>query len=154
MKFSAREDIEAPIDYVFRHATDFADFERQAMRRGAQVIRGDNGPVAIGTRWDIAFKFRERDRTLQAELTSLTAPDGYTIVGDSENIHVDTGLELVALSPKRTRLMLSVDIKAKNLTARLLLQSMKLAKSKLVKRFKARVLDYTEDLEERYRKGL
>lgn len=153
MKFSAREDIEAPIDYVFRGVTDFTDFERQAMRRGAQVIRLDQGPVSVGAKWNIAFKFRGRERRLDAELTTFSEPEGYTAKGESENILVDTEVELVALSPKRTRLLLNVDLRAKNLTARLLLQSMKLAKAKLVKRFKARVLDYTEDLEERYRKG-
>ena len=49
--------------------------------------------------------------------------------------------------------MVSFELKAKTLTARLLLQSLKLAKTKMTKRFKARVLDYAETVEDDYRRG-
>jgi len=37
MKFAAREDIEAPIEYVFSQISDFPALERSALRRGADV---------------------------------------------------------------------------------------------------------------------
>ena len=60
--------------------------------------------------------------------------------------------DLIALSQSRTRVMVTITVKAKTLTSRLLVQSLKLAKTKLTKRFKARVLDYAEDIEDRYRR--
>ena len=39
MKSSKREDIEAPIDYVYARVTDFQGFERQALRRAADLQR-------------------------------------------------------------------------------------------------------------------
>ena len=41
----------------------------------------------------------------------------------------------------------------KSLSARLLLQSLKLAKSNLTRRFKLRVTEFAEDVEDRYRKS-
>jgi len=52
MKFSTREDVEAPVDYVFGQISDFGAFERQALRRGADVRRLDSGPFVTGSAWD------------------------------------------------------------------------------------------------------
>jgi len=153
MKFSTREDIEAPIDHVFAQVSDFDGFARRALRHGAQVTRVDSDPVAIGATWDMAFKFRGRERKMQAILTQLDPPHQYLLVTASDGLTVDTVVELVALSRGRTRVSVSMDIHAKTLTSRLLLQSIKLAKGRLVKRFKARVLEYAEDIEDAYRKS-
>lgn len=153
MKFSTREDIEVPIADTFAQVSDFAAFERRALRNGAQVTRVDTGPVKAGSQWDIAFKFRGRDRTLVANLAMLDAPHSYQVLGTSDGMAFMTEVELVALSPTRTRIMVGLDIRAKTMTSRLVLQSMKLAKSKLTKRFRARILELSEDIEESYRKA-
>ncbi len=153
MKFSTREDIEAPIDYVFGRVSDFAAFERRALRQGADVSRRENGPVATGSVWDVAFKFRGRDRKVAATLTQIDPPQAIEIESHSDGLTAITQVELIALSPARTRVMVGFDLRARTLTARLLVQSLKLAKTKLTKRFKARVLDYAEDIEDQYRRG-
>ena len=48
MKFSSREDLDAPIDYVWQQVTDFVAFERQAMRRGADLCWEALGRVDPG----------------------------------------------------------------------------------------------------------
>lgn len=154
MKFSTRQDIEAPIDYVFARASDFAGFERQAMRRGADVKRlGSDGAVAEGTQWDIAFKFRGKDRQMRAEIETLDNPNLIVIDTQSSGVDGVTRLEMVALSPKRTRIAVSIDISPKTLSARLLVQSLKLAKASLTSRFSGRVESFAKTVEEDYRKG-
>ena len=37
MELVTREDIEAPIDFVFKQVTEFPTFERSIMRRGGDV---------------------------------------------------------------------------------------------------------------------
>lgn len=151
MKLSTREDLEAPIDFVFACVTDFAAFERRALRNGAQVTRQGSGDVQVGTVWDVDFTFRGRDRSVQATLVRLDPPNALKVDSMSDGIFAVTEVELVALSPARTRVIVGFEMRARTLTARLLLQSLKLAKTKLTKRFKARVVDYAEDVEDHYR---
>lgn len=153
MKFSTREDVEAPIDYVFGQISDFGAFERQALRRGADVRRLDSGPVVKGSTWDVAFKFRGKDRRMRATLTELDRPNGLQVDTVSPNINGVSQIELVPLSPHRTRIAVSIDMNANTLSARLLLQSLKLAKSNLTNRFKKRVSGFAQDIEDRYRTG-
>jgi hypothetical protein len=152
MKFSARQDIEAPIDYVFGQVSDFTSFERRAMRQGADVARRVDGPVTQGCTWDIKFQFRGRDRKVVATLTQLDPPYMMQIDSASDGLHAETEVSLVALSQTRTRVIVGFEMRAKTLTARLLLQSLKLAKAKMAKRFDARVQDYGEDIEDRFRR--
>ena len=59
MKFSTRQDIEAPIEFEFSRVTDFESFERQGMRRGVEVSREDpTGSPGMGSKWAIRAKFR------------------------------------------------------------------------------------------------
>ena len=154
MKFSTREDIEAPAEFVFDRVTDFDAYERRALRQGADVSRRTDGPNGVGSIWDVVFTFRGRERRVAAEITTLDRPTAMVIHSASDGLDVQTEVDLIALSQTRTRVMVSIELKAKTLTARLLLQSMKLAKTKLTKRFKARVLDYAEDIEDRYRRDV
>jgi hypothetical protein len=59
----------------------------------------------------------------------------------------------VALSRARTRLNVDLSVTPRNLAGRLLVQSMKLAKGKLGKRFRLRVAEYAMDVEERHKRS-
>lgn len=153
MKFSTREDIEAPIDYVFARVTDFNGFERQALRRGADVQRVDPASVIQqGAAWDIAFKFRGKDRKMKATISNLDQPTQLTMQIAANGIDGETLVELVALSRNRTRLSVGIDLSPKSLSARLLLQSVKLAKNNLTRKFKLRVSELAVDIEDSYGK--
>ena len=152
MKFSTREDIDAPADFVFEAVSDFAAFERQALRRGADVRRVDQGQVVVGSAWDIAFQYRGKDRRMRATVATLDAPQVLGVETAAAGIDGITKVEVVALSPKKTRVAVSIDLSAKTLSARLLLQSFKLAKSALTKRFKTRIAEQTQAIEERHRR--
>lgn len=154
MKFSTKEDIEAPIDVVFREVTDFAVFERAALRRGAQVQRIDEKtfPDTIIT-WDISFPFRGRQRNMRAELTEYDPPHSVLVKSTSGGLGGEVVVELVALSRGRTRIVVSLDIKPKNLTTRIMVQSMRIAKNKLKARYRMRVARFASDIEDRYKHG-
>jgi uncharacterized protein YndB with AHSA1/START domain len=151
MKFSTREDIEAPIEHVFARVTDFQNFERQALRRGADVQRLDSSAVPTdGSAWQVAFKFRGKERKMKATIAKIDAPILLIFETASSGIQGMSKIELVALSLNRTRLSIEIDLTPQGLSARLLLQSLKLAKANLTRKFKSRVADFAEDIEEGY----
>ena len=56
MKLTTRQDIEAPLDFVYARLTDFDHFERMAMRRGAEIERTDRLKTpGIGMAWRLKF---------------------------------------------------------------------------------------------------
>ena len=69
------------------------------------------------------------------------------ISNESYGLSGDVVVDVVALAPKRARLMLSVELEPKNLSAWLLLQSMRFAKNSLDRKFKARIRDLATKIE-------
>ncbi len=154
MELSTREDIDAPIDWVWARVTDDVAFERIALRRGAEVQRQDKGSGFIeGASWVMSFRYRGRDRQLEAKVDRVDGPSTWSVTTLSGGIDGVTKLELVAMSKTRTRIILETRLSARTLSARLLLQSLKLAKSGVLKRFRDRVAAFADDLEKRYRDG-
>lgn len=150
MQFTGREDIEAPIDAVFAEITDFTRFERGAMRRGADVERTDSlTGLGIGMSWQARFKLRGRMRDVTLRLSEYDPPNGIVIKAEAATIEAVMRVDLVALSRARTRLNVDLSVTPRNLAGRLMVQSMKLAKGNLTKRFRLRVADYAMDVEDR-----
>ena len=150
MQFSSKEDIEAPIEAVFQAISDFEQFERSAIRRGIEVQRVDDAaPVAPGLAWNTAFDMRGKRRDLHLTLTGYQPPEAMEFTSESAGLGGVMTVELVALSPRRTRLGIVLTLTPKTLPARLFLQSLKLAKGNLTKRFKKKVGEFAKAVEER-----
>ncbi len=152
MKFSTKEDIEAPIVDAFALFSDFDQFERSALRRGADVRRTDSlKSFGIGMQWASAFKFRGKPRKIDAELVSYDPCDGYEIEMHSSDVVAHATLELMSLSKSRTRATLAIEIKPKSLSGRLMIQTMRLGKSRLEKRFRVKAVDFVRLIERKYK---
>lgn len=143
MKFSAREDIDAPIETVFEAVSDFDAFERRMLRRGVDITRDETVPIdRVGARWKAHFTWRGRSYDVDAELVSLEPGVSYAIESLSNGIETMATVDLVALSKTRTRLFVSLDLIPKTFSARLLVQSLRLAKGNLSRKFKTRVSEF------------
>lgn len=152
MKFAAQEDIQATIDQVFAAISDFDGFERAALRRGADVVRTDDlATPGKGMCWKAEFPFRNRQRKADVELTGFEPPNGLQLFALTGGLEVTVLADLVALSRSRTRLNISLDMRPRTIPARLMIQSMKLARSNIAKRFKKRVADFSQDIEDRHK---
>ncbi len=155
MKFSTRQDIDAPVDFVFTSATDFPGFEKQALRRGIEVARADNLiQIGPGMCWNASFPFRGKPRRIEAELVKFDQLLGYTVQSVSGGIEADLTVDFMALSRVRTRVLVGLDMRPKTLSARLLIQSLKFAKSNLYSRFEARVGRFSKDIEDQYNRSM
>ena len=151
MKFSSNEDIEAPIGDVFAMLSDFEVYERSAIRRGIEVQRvGDHEVAKVGMAWDARFTLRGKERDINLSLTEFDAPNSIRCEADSQGLGGILTLDLLALSSGRTRLSVTLKLAPKTLPARLLVQSLKLAKSNLTKRFKWKVAEYAKSMEDRH----
>lgn len=154
MQLTASEDIEAPLDRVFAAVTDFEGIERQALRRGVDVRRVDSiaGP-ASGMTWQAAFGFRGKPRKTEVCLSEYHPPEQLVFDSVTGGLEARFILDLVALSRGRTRLNVSTQLKPTTLSSRLLVQSMKLAKGGIDKRFRHRMAALAKDLENRVKHG-
>ena len=150
MKFSTREDIAAPIDQVFEALTDFEIYERAVLKRGAEVTRVDDlRDKSVGMQWQAQFQFRGRTRIIHAEITELRRPQLFIVESRSAGLQGHMSMELIALSPRETRLFLQFDMRPKSFSARVFIQSLRLSKASLNRRFKNGVTNYARGLEHR-----
>lgn len=152
MKLITRQDIEAPLDFVYTQLTDFDHFERMAMRRGAEVERTDRlrSPGA-GMAWRVRFAFRGRARKMQVRLAEVEPGTHLTWEFDSPTLEGVALIELVALSPRRTRMTVKSEVRPKTLAARLLVQSARLAKGRVQKKLDAASRHLADMIEEQAR---
>ncbi|SHJ58639.1 hypothetical protein SAMN05444000_110109 [Shimia gijangensis] len=151
MDFGAQENIDVPIDKVFEMLTDFERHERSAMRRGADVVRTDNLKTpGVGASWKIVFPFRGKDRKLDLEVIEFDHPYDMTLQAKMQGLDARISLQLVALSRTLTRLNVETNLAPQTLSARLLVQSFKLAKGNINKRFNQRLATQARDMEERF----
>lgn len=147
MKLSVREDIDAGKDRVYAAVTDFAAFERLMLRRGVEVSRDETTPLnQVGAQWHARYMLRGREQVADAELVSLTPGAGFVVDTKSSGIVCHAGVSLIELSKTRTRLLVSLDMRATTLASRLLIQSLKLGKSNLTQRLQARVSQFAETI--------
>lgn len=153
MQLTAREDIEAPLDRVFAELSDFETVERQALRRGIEVQRVDSvagkGP---GMQWATGFTFRGKMRNADITLSEYNPPERMVFTSVSGGLELETVIDLVALSRTRTRVAVASEFKPKTLSARLLVQSLKLAKGGVDKRFRNRMAGLAKDLEDKLKR--
>lgn len=153
MKFSTKEDLEVPIDDVFDMLSDFDHFERAIMRHGAEVSRTDKlDSPGVGMGWHARAKLRGKLREFDVKLSEYIQPTHMLFDVVSKNMRANFLVELVALSRARTRMRVELDVRPQTLSARLLMQSVRLARNTLNRRYKTRIAHFATDLEDRHKK--
>jgi len=91
--------------------------------------------------------FRGRNRSFEVNLIEADVPNSLVFDADNPSVAGKTRMDVIPLSRTQTRLKVEAVIQPKTLGARLLVQSMKLARSKFNRRFARRVQDLAEGLE-------
>ncbi len=150
MRFTARQDIAAGPSEVFAALSDFAAFERAALRRGAEIVRLDRrvepGP---GMSWQGALPWRGRMRRFVGELKDFRPATALAWQVESGGFRLLLGIGLIPLAAGRTRISVELEVRPETLPARLKLQAARLQKHKLTDRFRQRVLDFAQGVERR-----
>ncbi|WP_299839521.1 hypothetical protein [uncultured Paracoccus sp.] len=147
MKFSTRKDTELTADQLFQSLVDFDRLERILARRGAAVTRLHPAQQpAAGAGWQVGFDWRGRRRELRLEVMQLEAPGRMVISGLSEAFDLIIDLTVMALSKQRSRVIFEAEALPRNMRARLMLQTAKLGKSQLDRKFDTGVARLVNEL--------
>ncbi len=146
MKFSSRHDTDYTPEYLFQAVSDFDRVERMLTRRGAIVRRVEPTIDSVaGMAWDVGFDWRGRRRDLHLNLTRYEPSEVLAFEGSSEMFDLSMDLTVIALTRSKARLQFEVDVRPRSMKARLLLQTAKLGKAQLDRRFSLRVAEFLDD---------
>lgn len=153
MKFKVSEDVDAPRAMVWARLTDFSGFEQDARGRGATVTRVGNWTAAAeGVEWRGDVTVRGKSRPLSAKVTRLVAEEACVIESRIGGMDCFYEMTFVALTPEVTRVALVLDLSASTLSARLLLQTMKLARGRVMQRLQGLIARQGNAVEAAWRK--
>ncbi len=140
MKLTAKTDIEAPASFVYASLIDHAAWEREVIRRGAEVERPADMPLTgVGAGWRLKVPFRGKVRKLLVRIDALTPDARLVFEIEGQAVEGSSVLELLPMSPRSTRLRLALEVRPKTLAARLFLNTLRLAKGKVQARLEKRV---------------
>ena len=152
MKLAAKYDIEAPVDFVYAQLTDFDGWERAAMRRGADVSRTDTlakpGP---GMTWATQFHYRAKDRKATIRIDAMTPQSQMSLTAMSALVDAGLEVDLLNLGARRTRVDVRLDVRPKTLAARIYVQSLRLARTRVDRSFAQRIAQFATEIEDRFR---
>ncbi|MCC6006485.1 MAG: SRPBCC family protein [Rhodobacteraceae bacterium] len=140
MLLETRDIAEGPIDKVFAAFADFDAHEREALKAGAEVVRGDTlAAPGVGMIWHARFMFRGKMRKVDLELVEFFAPGRIVVTGQSVNLDIVSRTEFAAVAPGRTQVTVRLDVTPRTLAARVVLQSARLARGRIQRRMGKRL---------------
>lgn len=152
MRLKAIHQIKAPKDYVFERISDFDSFERYIHEIGGTADRTDDvAGIQPGMSWHISGTFRKKHREVDLTLDHFHPSDKIKYAVETENMNAAIFFELSDTAAGETELALFIDPEARNISARLVLQSVKLAKKTIEKRITSRIEAFGNRIEADYK---
>jgi hypothetical protein len=154
MKFKVSEDVDAPADITFARFTDFSGIEAEVKGRGTELARIGNWQQAtVGCGWRGSAKIRGRVRPVTSEISAIDEEkrcEIRTTIGGMEALYEMTFL---TLRPDMTRVQVTLDLSANTLSARLALQTLKLARGRVMQRLQGLLARQGNLAEDDYRRA-
>ena len=153
MKFKVSEDVDAPQEMVWARFTDFSGFEEDARGRGAILNRVGNWTQTVqGVEWRGEVTVRGKSRPITAKVTQLVPQELCVVDSRIGGMNCHQEIIFVPLSTTVTRVALMLDLSADTLTARLLLQTMKLARGRVLQNLQGVLARQGNAVEAAYRR--
>lgn len=154
MKFKVSEDVDAPADITWARFTDFSGIEAEAVGRGADLSRVGNWTTAAeGSAWRGSAKIRGRVRPVTSEIRVLNGPEICEIATTVGGMDAVYEMSFLPLRDDLTRVQVSLDLSAKTLSARLALQTLKLARGRVMQRLQGLLARQGNLAEDDYRRA-
>ena len=138
---------------VWSHVADLEAFEDRARARIGAIQRRPPGPPAQGTVWSGKADVMGKKRDVTVTAATIETWSRLTAEAATDGMQVNIDVDLAELGPRLTRLTVTTEARARSLAARLMLQSAKLARKTLAKRYKGRISDLAARIEKSAAKG-
>ncbi len=154
MKLTAKTDLDAPAGFVYATLADHAAWERDAAQRGIDVERPADMPLTgLGAGWRVRVPFRGQPVAILLRLEQQVPPERLGVALQSQAIEGNFVLNVIELSQRRTRLQLVMEVKARTIAARLLLNTLSLARGRVTARVEKRVAQIGAMIQDRYQRS-
>ena len=138
---------------VWARFTDFSGFEEDARGRGAILNRVGNWTQTVqGVEWRGEVTVRGKSRPITAKVTQLVPQELCIVDSRIGGMNCHQEIIFVPLSTTMTRVALMLDLSADTLTARLLLQTMKLARGRVLQKLQGVLARQGNAVEAAYRR--
>jgi hypothetical protein len=155
MKLTAKTDLDVPATHVYAILADFPAWEREAARHGIVIERPAGTPlVGAGAEWKIQGMYRGKTRRLTLRIDEMVQDKRLKASVVSAPAEGVAELEVIVLSPRRSRLRIEIEMKPKTLAARLFFNTMRLAKGRVQSRFDGRLAQLNTRIKENYERSL
>ena len=140
MRLASRTDIEAPAAGLYAALTNLDWLQDSARAAAVRLRRTDQGHgLVVGASWHSTLLWRGRERNAECTVERIEAPRSVRLGCRSGAYFCTIDLTLAPLSRKLTRMAVVVEVKPLSVRARLMLQTLRIGKSRLQARLDRRV---------------
>ncbi|GHA44476.1 hypothetical protein GCM10008927_06660 [Amylibacter ulvae] len=151
MELKTKRTVQAPIDLVFQEFTNFVWFESVALSRGLNIERTDAMvDIQTGISWHLSGRIRGKQRDVDIAVTQFIPQKSTGFRCESKALDSQIDINFTPDGPARTKVKITIAPTAKNISARLMLQSVKLAQKTIEKRISSRMKDFCTTIEEKH----
>jgi uncharacterized membrane protein len=152
LKFKVADDVEAPVDWVWEGFTDFAAIEADIRARDTELSRvGDWKEAALGVAWRGSVPVRGKVRTIDARIAAFAPEERLLVESRIGGMACTYEVTFAPLTGGSTRVSVVLELKASTLSARLLLQTLKIARRKVIQRLDGAVVRQGQAVEADWR---
>ena len=138
MELSYSNIINVPQSFAFERATDFERFETEGFGNlAAFERRSDIIAPEIGAKWRTAAEFQGRPRRFWLELLELEEPGTMVLGNKSAKYDVEARFDFNETGAEATEFAFNLNAKAQSITGKLILQTIQLARARIVKTMQA-----------------
>lgn len=132
MELSYTNIINVPQEFAFARATDFEKFEADGFGKLApfEPVSEIRAPE-IGARWKTSSEFQGRPRRFSLQLYTLEANQKMVLGNKSEKYDVESHFGFEPKGDEATEFTFHLIAKAQSITARLILQTIQLARGRI-----------------------
>lgn len=152
MELSYQSTINVPQDFAFDRATDFERFETEGFGNLAPFEpRNEVRAPKLGARWRTAAEFQGRPRRFSLELLELEDPGTMVLGNKSDKYDVEARFEFIEAGEEVTTFNFLLNAKAQSITGKLILQTIQLARARIVKSMQTDFDKMVERMETAYK---